>query len=221
MSLTVIFSSWPLRMALRAIVLAAAFVAIAASGNARAAGPLDALRTAQQGIDQSDSDAFSRAVDITSVTDGASDALLAALRKQMNEGTLGDSNMGMALMLADMAESSGQAGMIKQLLISEVRGFVTSGINGGYFAGKPNGTVKPSRGSLASTLTKMPEGRRELIPGKILSEKDGKAVVSATFVDPKAGRFPLELGLTRQDGQWRVTEIVNAQALFEQAARGK
>lgn len=185
---------------------------------AEATGPLHSLTVAQQGVDACDSDIFNRAVDVNSVVSNASTALLAALRKQAADGTLPDSNFSMALTLAGAAESSGQMELLKQFLISEVKGFLATGINDGYFAGKPQGKLSASRGSLASTLEKMPKGRRELIPGKVISNEDGKAVISATFVDPGAGRIPLKLGVEKQNAQWRVVEIVNAKEVFDKAA---
>lgn len=189
------------------------------SPHAWASEPLSALVTAQKGVDACDSDLFNQAVDVPSVVNKASDSLIKALRTLSAEGTLGDSNIALALALAGMAEQAGQADIIRQLLVSEVRGFVAAGINGGYFAGRPNNTVQPPRGSLASTLDKLPPGRREIVPGRVLSDKEGKAVVSGVFVDPQAGRLPLELALELRNGQWRIVEITNAQSLFEEAAR--
>lgn len=187
--------------------------------SALAAGPLDSLAQVQRGIDACDSDMVTAVVDIPSVVGTASDALVDALQQQASDGNLGDGNLAMVLALAGVAKESGQAALVNQLLVSEVRGFLVSGINGGYFAGTPNGSVKPSRSSLAGTLEKIPRGRRQIVPGKVLTHKDGAANVSATFVDPGAGRLPLELVLKEQDGVWRVTEIANARALFEEAAR--
>lgn len=181
--------------------------------------PRAALLRAQEGIDAANSDLFNEAVDVSSVVDKVSDALLAALKEQAIKGELGDGNMAMLLALAASAEDSGQIALLKPLLATEVKNFVATGINGGYFAGKPNGSVSPSRGSLASSLKKMPKGRREIAPGKLLSEENGKARMAATFTDPKAGRLPLELVLEQQKGGWRVVEIANAKELFNEAAK--
>lgn len=181
--------------------------------------PLSAITLAQQGIEQSDSDLFNRAVDVDSVLNKASDTLNTALREQFAAGKLSGGAGAMILLLSTSEEDSAKAGLVKQLMVSEVKDFLAAGINGGYFAGKPNGTIKPSRGTLASTLPKMSKGRKELIPGKVLSQKDGKAMVSATFADAKAGRFPLTLALERQNGNWRVTEIANAAELLEEATK--
>lgn len=186
---------------------------------AEAANPLDALKYMQDGVDQADSDIFNQGIDVDSVVNKASDSLLAALKQQAAEGNMGNSNLGMALMFANMAENSGQGAFIKQMLVSEVKSFMASGVNGGYFAGKPNGRVKTSGASLVSTLEKMPQGRRQILPGKLLSSKDGKAEVSATFVDPEAGKFPLKLGLEERNNKWKVVEILNAQELFEAATK--
>ena len=182
-------------------------------------GPVSALVNVQKAIDESDSDVMNQSIDLNSVLNKASDTLMASLQQQIDAGTIDSTSITMALSLANMAEESGKGAFVKQLLLSEVRGFVTSGVNGGYFAGKPNGKVKPPRASLASTLEKMPRGRREIIPGKILSNKDGKASVAATFVDPEAGRLPLVLAVEQQGNDWRITEISNASELFEQASK--
>jgi ABC-type transporter MlaC component len=185
-----------------------------------AGGPLDALSTIQQAVDKADSDLFAQAADLDSLLQTSSDALMQSLKQQADQGALGSSQIAVVLALSSaMGGDSAQASFIRQLLLSEVRGFVISGINGGYFAGQPNGSIKPSRASLASLLEKMPEGRREIVPGKVLSRKDGKATVSATFVDPGAGSLPLELALQEENGHWRVKQVLNAAALFELAAR--
>lgn len=212
-----IISLFPLLSALLCLGL---LPGLALPARADASGPLGALITAQKGIDQSDSDLFNQAVDIPTVVDRASDALLTALREEAAAGRLDAGNLGMVLALAGAADNAGQTALIKQLLISEVKSFVASGINGGYFAGSDKAKTKASRGSLASALDKMPKGRREIRPGSILSHTDNIATVSATFIDPEAGSLPLELALEQQDGgNWRVTEILNAKTLFEQAAR--
>ena len=202
-------------------VLAAccAFFNLAASPAAHAASsdPLSAIAMAQRGIDESDVDLFNRAVDVDSVLNKASGTLNAALREQLAAGKMGGGTGAMVLLLTSAEEDSAQAGLLKQLMISEVKSFVAAGINGGYFAGKPNGRVKPERGTLAGSLPKMSKGRKELSPGKVLSQKDDKATVSAMFTDPKAGRFPLTLALERRDGQWRVMEIANAAELLDEA----
>jgi hypothetical protein len=183
-------------------------------------GPLSALAVIQEGVDKADSDLFEQGADLNSLLRAASETLIASLKQQAAEGKLGDANMALGLAIASMDGDSSQAVFIRQLLLSEVRGFVISGINGGYFAGQPNGSIKPSRASLASTLPKMPQGRREIIPGAITSQEGDKATATATFVDPGAGRLPLELALKRENGRWRVTEVLNAAELLNRT-RGK
>lgn len=180
-------------------------------------GPLSALVVAQQGIDQSDSTLFQQAVDLDSVLNKSAPPLLQALKEQAAAGKIPHSGFAMALNLASSMDSAGQAALLIPLLGSEVKSFVAAGINGGYFAGKPNGTVKASPGSLASTLGKMPEGRREIVPGKVLSQDGGKASVSGTFVDPGAGRIPLVLTVEEKNGLWRITEIANSGVLVNRA----
>lgn len=197
------------------LCLAAVFFVEPAHG---ADSPRAALVQAQRSIDEADSDRFNEVVDVSAVINAASDSLIAALRERAVRGELGDGNVAMLLALAASAEDAGQMALLKPLLITEVKNFVATGINGGYFAGKPNGSVSPSRASLASTLQKMPKGRREIIPGNMLSQEGGTARMSAAFLDPGAGAFPLTLVFERQGDTWRVVEIANAKELFHEAA---
>jgi len=193
---------------------------MAAAGVSRAAdSPRAALVQAQQGIDRADSDLFTAVVDVSSVVGRASDDLIAALREQAAKGGLEDGNIAVLLALATSLEGAGQAALLRSLLITEVKNLVAIGINGGYFAGKPDPSLSPPRNSLASVLNKMPVGRREIIPGALLSQQNGKARMAATFKDPEAGALPLELVLEQQNGGWRVVEIANVKTLFHEAAQ--
>jgi hypothetical protein len=201
-------------------LLGLAFLMGTAAEAPQAAGsPQAALIQAQRGIDEADSDLFTRAVDVSSVVNKASDDLIAALKEQAIKGELGDGNIAVLLVLAASAEEPGQAALLRPLLITEVKNFVATGINGGYFAGKPDASITPSRSSLASVLKKMPQGRREIVPGKLLSKQDGKARMSATFIDPAAGAFPLELIVEQQKDGWRVVEVANVKELFHEMAK--
>lgn len=191
-------------------------LAVFPAAGAASSDPLSAIITAQRGIDESDADLFNRAVDLDSVLNKAYATLNTALRDQLAAGRLGGAPGAMLMLLTSAEEDSAQAGLVKQLMISEVKSFVAAGINGGYFAGKPGDRTRPERGTLAATLPKMAKGRRELAPGKILSQKEDKATVSASFTDPEAGRFPLTLGLERQNEHWRIMEIINAAELLDE-----
>lgn len=207
------------RFVLRILCVVAALLLTAPT--AHADGPLSALTTAQKGVDSCNSTLFTQAVDVTSVINTVADSLLQMLRTQTADGSITHSGLAMAVTMLDAADSSGQRALIMPLLHSEVKSLLATGINGGYFAGEPNGSVAPSPVSLASVLNSMPKGRRSIEPGKVLSEKDGKARVSATYVDPGAGRLPLVLDLERQGETWRVTGIANAPDLFKSSLRGK
>ena len=193
------------------------FSALAPTARAASPDPLSAVVMAQQGIDKADSDMFNQAVDVDSVLNKASATLNKALREQLAAGKMGGGAGAMVMLFTAAGDDPAQAGLLKQFMVSEVKSFVAAGVNGGYFAGKPNGRVKPESGTLAGTLPKMSKGRKELVPGKVLSHQDDRATVSATFVDAKAGRFPLTLALERQGGNWRVTEVVNAAELLDEA----
>jgi hypothetical protein len=185
---------------------------------AGAAGPLSAAETAQQGIDACDSDLFNRGVDMDRV---AFRAMQDILKQDVLKGEAGKKAGGAAELLASLgAGSPEQAATVARILASEVRGFAVSGINSCLFAGKEGAQPPQSGGMLASTLNMLAPGRREIRAGKILAQdKDkDKARISAEFVDPRAGTFPLVLGVERQNGVWRIVEIGNVPELLERAA---
>ncbi|MDR1686901.1 MAG: hypothetical protein LBR82_10805 [Desulfovibrio sp.] len=179
-------------------------------------GPLSAAETAQKGIDACDSDLFNRGVDMDRVAFLAMQDLLKA---DILKGEAGKKNGGAAEILITLgAGSPEQAALIGRLLASELRGFAVSGINSCLFAGKEGAQPAQSGGMLASTLTRLAPGRREIKAGKILDRNKDKARISAEFVDPRAGTFPLVLGVERQNGAWRIVEIDNVPELLERAA---
>lgn len=180
-------------------------------------GPESAITLAQKGIDESNPEDFNKAVNVPAIVDKATDALMDAMQQLLADGALDNSNLGMMLSLVGAVGKSGQADIVKQLLGTEIRSFVNTGIKSGYFSGKEEVEVKASGGSLSSLITRLAKGRRVLKPGEILEEKDDTAVMNAVFADPKAGEFPLKLGLERKEGNWQVVEILNARDLFNEA----
>jgi len=195
------------------------------AADARAAdSPRAALVQAQRGIDEANADLFNAVVDVASIVDRASEVVIAVFREQAlrsgsGPGAPGGGAMAVLPMLAASAQSPGQISLLKQILGTEVRNFVVTGVNGGYFAGKPDPSVAPSRNSLAGALRKMPVGRREIVPGKLLSQQDTKARMSATLNDPAAGSLPLVLVLEQHKEGWRVMEIANVKELIHEATK--
>ncbi|MDR3176398.1 MAG: hypothetical protein LBU06_07700 [Desulfovibrio sp.] len=190
---------------------------VSGAAPAGAAGPLSALARAQEGIDTCDSGLFNSAVDLGAITDKAATALLSAMRKASVEGRL-EGPAALIVSLAGTVSDGGQDKLIRQLLHSEIKSFLAAGINSGWFAGREN--PAPGGRGFASYLKNIPRGRREIVPGKIVSEAGDKAVVTGRFIDPQAGALPLLLELERRDGVWRVVEIKNAAELFTLAGRG-
>lgn len=184
---------------------------------AAAAGgtPLGALVTAQKAIDTCNYEMFSKVVDIDAVLKSGIHPALNGLAQQARKGQLQGVNPVLLLLLGsvDMRDPA-KVQMVEQLLSSELKTFVASGISGGYFAGAPNGK---GGGAASALLEGLSDGRKELVGKKVLKESGNKASVAATLIDHGAGSFPLELGLARHDGVWRVVSIDNAQQLINDA----
>ena len=203
-----------------ALVLCGALQAKAAQAAATtttlAKSPLQAVSLAQKGIEGADYTLFSRMVDTDSIVRTTAGEALSFLQEKMQKGELSNATPVMALMLSGVnVEDKGQMNMLTQMLSSEVRSFVASGISGGHFAGKPNGKTKiAGAGALFTGLSTKP---KRLVPGKVLQEKGDTALVSAVLEDGDAGRFPLELNMTRTNETWRVTGIHNLRPMLETA----
>ncbi len=188
----------------------------AAATATQAKSPLQAVSLAQKGIEGADYTLFSRMVDTDSIVRTTAGEALSFLQEKMQKGELSNATPVMALMLSGVnVEDKGQMNMLTQMLSSEVRSFVASGISGGHFAGKPNGKTKiAGAGALFTGLSTKP---KRLVPGKVLQEKGDTALVSAVLEDGDAGRFPLELNMTRTNETWRVTGIHNLRPMLETA----
>jgi hypothetical protein len=206
------------RLALAAFGISCVLSFLAPAAGAAPPGPLDAIALAGRGIEQADADLFNQAVDLDAVLDRAFGVLSAALRDQ----PVGEKNAAIAALAAAATGNAAQDAFVKQIILSEMKSCVAAGINGGYFAGRPNGRITPGGGYLSLLLPELSQERRELIPGKVLSREGDKAVASAVLVDAGSGRFPLTLALERRGGDWRVTEVVNAAQLLREAkSRGR
>lgn len=204
--------------ALLALFLGAAGLAL--PGNAAASGPLDSLHVAQQGIDQCDPDLFRQAVDVDAVFNSGFDTLLSVLADEVRAGNIGGENALLAMAISGLNSGDGtNAALFKQLLSSEAKSFVSAGISGGYFAGNPNGKVSKDAGAFSSLLKDISKERKQLVPGKVISQNGNDAVISAQLVDGDAGRFPLKLRLEKDNGRWQVKEVLNAQELLQEANR--
>ena len=99
------------------------------------------LKEIQTAIDASDLAAFERRVDVDALLDQSSSALITALQKAGQVDTSGLPPM-LALMVASVQDPS-MAKQIKGLLVQETGTFTRSGIESGFFAGKPKANAKP------------------------------------------------------------------------------
>ncbi|MDR1360553.1 MAG: hypothetical protein LBJ82_06180 [Deltaproteobacteria bacterium] len=182
-------------------------------GSAAAEEPLDAVILAQQAIDSKNPDLFHQAVDLQAILARGLDKAMRVLSKRITDHDSMDPLL--SLLLSQLDEGSPQAReFLKTFLLSEIRTFINTGISRGVFAGTSK--EDPDFSPLFQRVS--PE-RKELLPGKVLSRKGGRATISATLLDQGAGSFPLRLSVENAEGRWRITEILNAPELLEQALR--
>ena len=151
-------------------------------------------------------------MDLDAVLAHGLDEAIEALVGQARSGAL---NTLLSMTVLSLADGSPQnRELLATLLASEVRNFINTGISKGVFAG--SGEDKSGFSPLFKGISL---DRKEILPGKILSRKDGRATVSATVRDRKAWSFPLRLALEETGGRWRVKKILNSPELILEAVR--
>ena len=169
--------------------------------------PEAVLKEIQTAIDASDLAAFERRVDVDALLDQSSSALIAALQKAGQVDTSGLPPM-LALMVASVQDPS-MAKQIKGLLVQETR----SGIESGFFAGKPKANAKP-KGLLAPLFGNVSTGRKELRPRGASRKVNGNVILPATIHDFGNGRdYKVDLGMSPSGESWKVTSIANMDKL--------
>ena len=147
--------------------------------------PEAVLKEIQTAIDASDLAAFERRVDVDALLDQSSSALITALQKAGQVDTSGLPPM-LALMVASVQDPS-MAKQIKGLLVQETGTFTRSGIESGFFAGKPKANAKP-KGLLAPLFGNVSTGRKELRPRGASRKVNGNVILPATIHDFGNGR---------------------------------
>ncbi len=185
-----------------------------------ASGPLSAVTAAQKAVDAADVNAFNAAVDVDALLQNGLEQGLAEVCRRAAAGTLPSMEPMLAMAVAGIASDcrpdNPQLVVLRGLAQSEARSFVTAGVGGGWFAGKPNG--RTSENSMHSRLLRgMSTARKKLVPGAVLSQTGDTAEVSAELRDAEAGVFPLRLKVERSNTAWRVTEVLNVHELVQKA----
>ncbi len=174
--------------------------------------PEATLQTIQRAIDTSDLATFERHVDVDALIDQSASALIASLQKAGRVDTSKLPPM-LALMVASVQDPS-MAKQIKSLLVQETGTFARSGIESGFFAGKPKAGAKP-KGLLAPLFGEVSTGRKELrVRGSARNAGDTMTVLPATIHDFGNGRdYKVDLGMTPTKDGWKVSRIANMEQL--------
>lgn len=175
-----------------------------------AATPEAVLTEIQRAIDASDLPAFERHVDVDALLDQSSSALIAGLQKAGKVDTSGLPPM-LSLMVASVQDPS-MAKQIKSLLVQETGTFARSGIESGFFAGKPK-AAKP-QGLLAPLFADVSTGRKELRARGASRKANGAVILPATIHDFGNGRdYKVDLGMVPSGQSWKVNRIANMDRL--------
>lgn len=181
--------------------------------NASAASqtPEAVLTEIQRAIDEADLAAFERRVDVDALLDQSASALISSLQKAGKVDTSGLPPM-LSLMVASVQDPT-MAKQIKNLLVQETGTFARSGIESGFFAGKPKANAKP-QGLLAPLFGDVSTGRKELRPRGASRKSTGGVTLPVTIHDYGNGRdYKVDLGMVPAGSSWKVNRIVNMDKL--------
>ena len=111
------------------------------------------------------------------------------------------------------------AKQIKSLLVQETGTFARSGIESGFFAGKPKADAKP-KGLLAPLFGDVSTGRKELRARGASRKVNGSVVLPATIHDFGNGRdYKVDLGMVPSGQSWKVNRIANMDKLVSRLQR--
>lgn len=177
--------------------------------------PTHALYLMQKGIDDRDPDTFNLGADVGRIADGLADAFAEAVQ----ERSISDKDGAGMQALFEPAKNPETWRFVKPLLVSEARTFVSKGIRSGVFSGTEDAETDGSGISSGLVSAGVTPGRRQFVPGKLISQKDNTARMRAVLVDPDVGRVNLDLALERRGEQWRVVEVRNSRELIDEALR--
>lgn len=119
-------------------------------------------------------------------------------------------------MLALMVASVQDPSMVKQirgLLAQETGAFTRSGIESGFFAGKPKANAKP-KGLFTPFFGNVSTGYKELRPRGASRKVNDNVVLPVTIHDFGNGRdYKVDLGMDPSGESWKVTSIANMDKL--------
>ena len=173
--------------------------------------PEAVLTQIQRSIDEADLPSFERHVDVDALLDQSASALIASLQRAGKVNTSGLPPM-LSLMVASVQDPS-MAKQIKNLLVQETGTFVRSGIESGFFAGKP-AAAKP-KGLLAPLFGDVSTWRKELKPRGASRKSKNAAVLPVTIHDYGNGRdYKVDLGMISNGKSWKVNRIANMDTLL-------
>lgn len=197
----------------RAFLLAAIlFFALAVPAHAED-DPAGHIKRIGEAVDNADSQAFLRLVDLDSILNNALAAFISEAKKPENATQLPPI---LALMFGQLAGDSQSAAGMRALLVGEARTFVVNGIDSGAFGGrKPD--LSRAKGMLAPLFANASLGRKEIRQIGKPQRNGGSWIVPFTVHDHDNGHDYNVLGrLERKDNCLVLDNIENLEDLIRQ-----
>lgn len=173
-------------------------------------GPFEAVVIANKSVEIADVDLFRSVVNMDALLANAAEDIRKELISLSGEGQLGNINPAVLAVINKGDSLTSQFAV--QLFTQDIKDYVAIGIQNGYFAGRQTLPVDMT-GPFPGIMKKASHAKKEIRPGKVVSQKADRAVVSATLVDHQLGSFPLELGLSMTERGWMVDSVVNVRSL--------
>lgn len=182
--------------------------------------PLDAVAVLQSGIEAKDMNIVEQAVDVDAVLRSALDVFLIELkeRRAKRKNPVKETKaMEVIFAVADNPTST-KSLAVKALLLQEAKKFVTGVVQGGYLLGEQKSSLVKTLGIFSSLQSWFDDCTvKQVTAGKVLSEQEDEALLSASYVDNGTVKFPLELLAKKENTIWRIKEIHNLKELLSRA----
>lgn len=193
-------------------ILALAWLCASAASAASGACAVNCLKDINAAIDNGDSAAFARLVDVDAILDNALEVFLQEAAKPENASQLPP-------MLTLMLSQAAGQDAVRKLLLGEFRAFALSGIASGAFAGKKLDNAQ-QRGLLAPLFANASIGRKEIRNiGEPMEDGEGGWLVPFAVHDFGNDNDYGVIGRIGQgQGGWRLSGVENLDQIFAQIA---
>ena len=184
---------------------------------ANSSGPAQTVAMIQKGLDTADLGLVERYLDIDAVAGKAASVAVT------DENTLREAGKEpAAAVLIALGAATGANEAVRDMLAAEAKAYARHGVSSGAFAGSPKQDAPPYHGLFSKAFRGGEKDKKTFGPATVTSQKGDTARVATSLQSgTKSKPQALDLLLQKQNGVWRVIEVVNLPEILHQNMQGK